>query len=168
ADGDRDGEVQAEVAVDAAAALDRYRQGAVPGLRGEEARAGVEGDLDRDVGGGDVVAQRLEHKIGQAVAVDVDEVLFGAGLVLGRGEAAAAGISGGGAAGLAVKAGGFGALPPQGAAAGGDPGLRLPEAVTEVEHDRESAARRLHEVGQPVAVDVDEVPVRSLGTIAGV
>jgi len=34
-------EVQAKIAVDAAAALDRHREGAVPGLCSEEARAGV-------------------------------------------------------------------------------------------------------------------------------
>src|SRR5262249_57871018 len=130
-DGNRDGEVQAEVAVNAAAALDRYRQGAAPGLRGEEAGAGVEGDLDRAVGGGDVVAHRLEHEIGQAVAVDVDEVLFGAGLVLGRGEAAAEGIGRRGEAGLTVKAGAFGALKPQGATPGADPRLPLADPVAQ-------------------------------------
>src|SRR5262252_1631949 len=41
---ERDGEVEAEIAVDAGAALDRDRQGAVPLLRRQEARAGVSND----------------------------------------------------------------------------------------------------------------------------
>ena len=61
--------MQAEIAVDAASAQDRRRPKAA-------ARAGVEGDLDHGVDGGDVVVQRLEDEVGQAVAVDVDEALL--------------------------------------------------------------------------------------------
>src|SRR5215467_15854128 len=168
AEADGDAEVEAKMAVDAAAAQDWGRQGAGPGPQGEEAGAGIEADLDRGVGGGDVVAQRLEHEVGQAVAVDVDEVLLRAGPGLGGGDAAAERIGGQGEAGIAVEAVGLVALEPQGAAARGGPGLRLAEAVAEVELDNEATAAGPHEVRQPVAVDVDEVEVRGRGAAAGV
>src|SRR6266478_6545420 len=141
-----------------AAALDRQRQGAGKALRRQEACAGVEAHLDLSADRGDGVAvYLLQQEVGQAVAVDVDEVLFRAGLALGRGDAAAERIGGQSEPGVALKAFGRGALHPE---AGRVPDLRLAEPVAEVEHDGEAAARRLHKIRQPVAVDVDQVPLR--------
>src|SRR5215470_5085094 len=81
---DGEAEVETEIAVDAAAALDWSRQGAGIGLGRQEAGAGIEADLHVGAGRGDVVTKRLDYQVGEAVAVDVHQLGLGPRPIAGR------------------------------------------------------------------------------------